>query len=123
MAIVSVPVLSGLLLQYLRLPTTVITGASGQTTTIPTMAVDAQGNVETTSLTFNPPLTPAEQATFDDLVTMAKFGVSMTLAEWQSIKADAAGLKSYLGVAAPTLAQTAAATKAIIRVLAVIVRS
>jgi hypothetical protein len=72
---------------------------------------------------FQPSLTSAEQATFDDLQTMAKFGVTMTLAEWQSIKADAAGLKTYLGVATPTAAQTAAATKAIIRVLAVIVRS
>ncbi len=75
------------------------------------------------SATFDPPLTAAEQVIFDDLKTMAKFGVSMTLAEWQSIKADAAGLKSYLGVGSPTLVQTAAATKAIIRVLGVIVRS
>lgn len=73
--------------------------------------------------TFSPPLSPAEQTAYDDLVTMAKFGVSLTLTEWQSIKADAAGLKTYLGIASPTLAQTSAATKAIIRVLATIVRS
>jgi hypothetical protein len=40
----------------------------------------------------------------------------------QTIKADIAGLKTYLGVASPTAAQTAAATKAIIRVLGTIVR-
>lgn len=72
---------------------------------------------------FIPPLSPADQATLADLQTMARFGVTLTLAEWQAIKADAAGLKAYLGVASPTAAQTASATKAIIRVLGVIVRS
>lgn len=70
-----------------------------------------------------PALTSAEQATRADLETMARFGVSLTLAEWQSIKPDAANLRAYLGVASPTNAQTAAATKAIIRVLATIIRS
>ncbi|HUW16221.1 MAG TPA: hypothetical protein VMW94_04010 [Actinomycetes bacterium] len=69
-----------------------------------------------------PPLSPTEQETLAELVRMARFGVTMTLAEWQAIKADAAGLKAYLGVASPTAAQTAAATKAIIRVLATIIR-
>ncbi len=73
--------------------------------------------------TFVPPLSAAEQVALDDLQLMAKFGVTMTLAEWQSIKADAAALKAYNGVATPTLAQTAAAVKAINRVLATIVRS
>jgi len=75
------------------------------------------------TLVFEPPLTAPEQAIFADIQVMAKFGVDMTLAEWQSIKADAAALKAYLGVATPTLVQTAAATKAIVRVLGVIVRS
>ena len=77
----------------------------------------------TASYTFDPPLSPAEQATLDDLVTMARFGVTLTLAEWQSVKPDAQLLKAYLGVASPTLAQTAAAAKAIVRVLATIIRS
>jgi len=85
------------------------------------LTVDVSGHV--TAAAFTPTLTPAEQATFADLQVMAKFSVDMTLTEWQSIKADAAGLKAYLGVATPTLAQTAAATKAIVRVLGVIVRS
>ncbi len=94
--------LDGLCVRYLRLPES--------------FAADG-------SAIFTPPLTAPEQATFDDLKLMAKFGVEMTLAEWQSIKADAAALKAYNGVATPTLAQTAAAVKAINRVLATIVRS
>ena len=74
-------------------------------------------------MTFAPPLTVDEEAIFADLQTMARFGVAMTLEEWRAIKTDAAGLKAYLAITTPTLAQTAAATKAIIRVLAVIVRS
>jgi hypothetical protein len=72
--------------------------------------------------TFEPPLSTAEQATFAELATMARFGVSLTLAEWQGIKADAAGLRAYLGVASPTAAQTAAAVKGIVRVLGKIIR-
>lgn len=75
------------------------------------------------SFVWVPPLTSSEQAAFADLEVMATFGVELTLAEWQSIKADAAALKAYNGVATPTLAQTAAAVKAINRVLATIVRS
>jgi hypothetical protein len=82
---------------------------------------------EGVTLTFTPDLSPAEVARLGDfmadIATMAHFGVTLTLAEWQGIKADAAGLKSYLGVASPTAAQTASATKAIIRVLATIIRS
>lgn len=78
-------------------------------------------------LTFVPDLTPAQAALLDelmaDIATMSHFGVTMTLAEWRAIKSDAAGLKAYLGVASPTAAQTAAATKAIIRVLGTIIRS
>lgn len=72
---------------------------------------------------FVPPLTTAEQATLADLQTMARFGVTLTLAEWQSIKTDAASLKTYNGIASPTLAQTVAATKAQNRILATIIRS
>jgi hypothetical protein len=77
-------------------------------------------------LTFTPDLTAAEATKLSDfmadIATMAHFGVTLTLAEWQAIKADAAGLRAYLAVASPTAAQTAAATKAIIRVLATIIR-
>lgn len=83
---------------------------------------DDDGAGEMTAV-FVPPLSGAEQTTFTDLQLMAKFGVQMTLAEWQSIKADAAALKAYNGVPTPTLVQTAAAVKAINRVLATIIRS
>lgn len=73
--------------------------------------------------TFSPVLTAAEQTTFDDLSTMARFGVTLTLAEWQSVKPDAALLRTYNGIASPTLAQTIAATKAQNRILATIIRS
>jgi hypothetical protein len=72
---------------------------------------------------FDPPLSPAETETLADLRQMQRHRVSITLAEWQSIKADAAGLRAYLGVASPTAAQTAAATKAVIRVLSTVIRS
>lgn len=98
------PVLIGLCLQYLRQPS---------------ITTDAAG---TSTWTFDPPLTTAEQTTFADLTTMARFGVTLTLAEWQTIKPDAAGLKAYLGLASPTNAQSIAAIKAIIRALGVIIR-
>ena len=74
-------------------------------------------------LTYAPDLTAGELNTLSDLLTLWRFGVVLTLAEWQAIKGDAAGLRAYLGVASPTLAQTAAATKAIVRVLGTIIRS
>jgi hypothetical protein len=54
---------------------------------------------------------------------MARFGVSMTLGEWQAVKPDAASLKAFLAIASPTNAQAVAAVKSLIRVLGVIVRS
>jgi hypothetical protein len=80
------------------------------------------GTGATRTFTWTPDLSAADQTNIADIVTMTGFGVTMTLAEWQSIKSDAAGLKTYFGLASPTLVQTAAATKAIIHVLSVIVR-
>lgn len=55
------------------------------------------------SCTFAPDLSPAESAALStavaDLSVMARFGVTMTLAEWQRVKPDASALKAYLGVA------------------------
>lgn len=74
-------------------------------------------------ITFDPPLTSAEQTTFDRLANVAKSRVlGITPAEWQALEPDIAGLKTYLGLASPTAAQTASATKAIIRVLAAMLR-
>jgi len=47
---------------------------------------------------FDPPLEPAEEATFAELELMATFGVTMTLVEWQSIDADPAFLDAYLAM-------------------------
>jgi hypothetical protein len=99
--------LRGLAAEYLRTPADVVTDQQTGTST----------------LVFVPALTAPEQATLADLATMARFGVTLTLAEWQGIKTDAANLKAYLGVASPTAAQTSAATKAIIRVLGTIIRN
>ena len=79
-------------------------------------------STEPATAVYDPPLSPTHQAILDDLTTMSRFGIEMTLAEWRAIKADAAGLRAYLGVASPTAAQTAAAVKAIVRVLATIIR-
>lgn len=86
---------------------------------LPDSAVASNGQI---TYTWNPDLSAGDQATVADIATMMNFGVTMSLAEWQTLKPDAAGLKAYLNLATPTLVQTAAATKAIIRVLATIVR-
>jgi hypothetical protein len=74
--------------------------------------------------TFEPPLTTAEQATFADLQKMARFGIasSLTLAEYQAMKADLATGRAFLGIASPTQAQAVAAERAIIRVLGALLR-
>jgi hypothetical protein len=75
-------------------------------------------------LTFSPPLTAAEQAILDDLALMAKFGVSadLSLAEFRAIKSDLVTARTYVGLASPTAAQTAAALKSAIRVLGALLR-
>lgn len=44
---------------------------------------------------FDPPLTAAEQTTLTDIRTMLRFGVTLTLAEWQSIKAAAIEARTF----------------------------
>lgn len=74
---------------------------------------------------FNPPLTTAEQATLADIVTMMNLGVTsnLTLAEFQTMKPDLANGRAYLGLSAPTNAQTVAVIKSVIRVLGALLRS
>lgn len=81
---------------------------------------DGLGNL---TLAWDPPLTQQEQASEADLETMLAFGVQLTLAEWQSVKPDAALLRTYYQLGSPTAVQTAAAVKAIVHVLSVIIRS
>jgi hypothetical protein len=72
---------------------------------------------------FTPDLTAAEAATFADLVaTHRSHDVRLTPAEYVTIKPDLEGLRTYHGLASPTAAQTAQATKAIIRVLRALLR-
>jgi hypothetical protein len=74
-------------------------------------------------LTFEPPLTAAEQAILDRLIRVRLSHVpGISTAEWQALEPDIAGLKTYLGLPTPTAGQTASATKAIIRVLAALLR-
>ena len=85
----------------------------------PATSVDAAG-----AATFDPPLSPAEQTTFNRLVNMAKSAVAgITPEEWQAIEPDIAGLVTYQGLASPTLAQTVQAVKAISRVLRAMLRN
>lgn len=74
---------------------------------------------------FEPVLSGAEQTTFTDLTTMAKFGLeaSLTLAEFQAIKSDLATAKTFLGIASPTAAQSNAALKSTIRVIGALLRA
>jgi len=74
--------------------------------------------------TFTVDLTAAEVQTFADCVgTTRTRNVSITLAEYRAIRGDLANLRTFLGLATPTAAQTAAATKSVIRVLAALLRS
>lgn len=51
----------------------------------------------TRTLVFTPELSAAEQATYDDLVRFAKFGISttLTLAEFQALKPQLAEIRSF----------------------------
>jgi hypothetical protein len=73
---------------------------------------------------FSPPLSLAEQTTFDRIVNLSKSLVEgITVAEWQAIEPDIAGLATYQGLANPTLAQTVLAVKAQSRILRALIRN
>lgn len=74
---------------------------------------DANGD---TALTITPDLTPAQLAAFNDAVVSIRAGVEGLTA------ADIDGLRAYLAVGSPTLAQTASATKALIRTLRALIK-
>lgn len=82
--------------------------------------VDLTGT--TLTLTFTPDLTAAETTALTELVRAAKSVLGLSRAERNALESDVTTLRSYLQVATPTLAQTAAATKAIIRVLRAVLR-
>lgn len=73
------------------------------------------------SLVFTPDLTPAEEAIFRRLVRMAGL-FRITPTEWAAVDDDIDNARAYLGLATPTLAQTAGMTKSLIRILRVLLR-
>lgn len=77
----------------------------------------------TATFRFTPDLTASEAATFADLLaTVRTRDVQLTPAEYQAIKPDIALLRTFAGINSPTLAQTAAATKAQSRILRALLR-
>lgn len=73
--------------------------------------------------TFTPDLSAGEATTFADIVsTFRARDVSLTVAEYRAIKPDIALLRTYEGIASPTLVQTVAATKAQSRILRALIR-
>lgn len=72
-------------------------------------------------LVFDPPLTSAEQAALDALQPVAGT-VNLSVAGYQTIRPDIEGLRTYVALPTPTAAQTAQATKAIIRILRAVFR-
>jgi hypothetical protein len=66
---------------------------------------------------FYPDLSPAEQDTYTALLRLQRSRLGLTPAEFGALAPDISGLRTYHGLASPTAAQTAAATKALIRVL------
>ena len=75
-------------------------------------------------ITFVPPLTAGEQTLYNRLLNLAKSLVEgITVAEWQAIEPDIAGLITYQGLASPTLAQTVLAVKAQSRILRALLRN
>jgi hypothetical protein len=72
-------------------------------------------------LWFDPDLLPAEVAALDEVIRAVK--TELTRAERNAIQSDIDLLIAYQGVATPTLAQTAAATKAQSRILRALLRS
>lgn len=66
---------------------------------------------------FSPDLTPAEQAVYTAILRWHRAGIGLSFPEFLALRDDMALLRNYLGVATPTAAQTAAATKSVIRVL------
>jgi hypothetical protein len=75
-----------------------------------------------TAVEFSPGLTSAEQTTLAEVLQRCQTAVYWSDADWTVFKAEYATLKTYLGITSPSNAQTAAAAKAIIRVIAAMVR-
>lgn len=74
-----------------------------------------------TTITFDPDLTPGQEAMLRRVLAVAGV-MRVTPDEWASIEPEIDNARAYLGLAAPTLAQTAGMTKSLIRILRVLLR-
>ena len=74
------------------------------------------------TLTYEPDLTAEQQATFDAIRRLAVGATLITPAERTALESDLAGLRTYQGIASPTLAQTVSAVRAQSRVLRALLR-
>jgi hypothetical protein len=74
----------------------------------------------TLTFTFDPDLSAANATTLGLIVRAGRS--LLTQAERDALEGDIDGLRTYHGLASPTAAQTAQATKAIIRVLRALLR-
>lgn len=80
------------------------------------------GQARTITYRFTPDLTLAELTTFSNLRATLRSRIRFTDAEMDALRPDVEGLRTYQGLASPTAAQTAQATKAIIRILRAVFR-
>ena len=74
------------------------------------------------TLEFSPDLGAAAVARLEEIVRAARSSLGLSPDERNALETEIVGLRTYLGVATPTAAQTALATKAIIRVLRAVLR-
>lgn len=99
--------LLGLVTVLIRQPDSVVLSADGLTLTYH----------------FNVDLTAAQATRFGELVNLLHAHVRLDLADFDNVKADYQTAKAFVGIATPTQAQTAAALKAVIRVLGAVFRN
>lgn len=66
---------------------------------------------------FYPDLSASEQQTYALLVRVHRSRVGLTFADYTVLQPDLVGLRAFANLASPTAAQTAAAVKALIRVV------
>ncbi|MBX3031905.1 MAG: hypothetical protein KF809_17295 [Chloroflexi bacterium] len=72
------------------------------------------------TVTYRPPLTADEERTLREALAGLRSGIDPAILAAR--RADLTALRAYVAIASPTAAQTAAATKAIIRVVGMLLR-
>jgi hypothetical protein len=89
---------------------------------LPQSVVATTTNMAQTVITWTPDLSGPQLVLLASLQRLALAATLITPAERDALENDLAGLRAYQDVATPTLAQTAAATKAQNRVLRALLR-